>query len=98
LHRQDGCSGLTLNTDTAKWIGYAPYHRGLSVNFFCDIRARQRLIHSGPGIIGTRPDNTTGDRAMDESFFERPILNSPYAFPARHWELDSEGQPTNPRD
>jgi type III restriction enzyme len=32
---------------------------------------------------------------MDESFFERPILNSPYAFPARHWELDSEGQPTN---
>jgi type III restriction enzyme len=32
---------------------------------------------------------------MDESFFERPILNSPYGFPARHWELDPEGQPTN---
>jgi type III restriction enzyme len=32
---------------------------------------------------------------MDESFFERPILNSPYAYPARHWELDSERQPTN---
>ena len=32
---------------------------------------------------------------MDESFFERPILNSPYAYPARYWELDSEGQPTN---
>jgi hypothetical protein len=29
---------------------------------------------------------------MDESFFERPILNSPYAFPARHWELDSDGK------
>lgn len=32
---------------------------------------------------------------MVESFFERPILNSPYACPARHWELDAEGQPTN---
>jgi type III restriction enzyme len=28
-------------------------------------------------------------------FFERPILNSPYAYPARHWELDPDGQPTN---
>ncbi len=25
---------------------------------------------------------------MDNHFFERPILNSPYAYPARHWELD----------
>ena len=31
---------------------------------------------------------------MDNRFFERPILNSPYAYPARHWELDSQGQPT----
>jgi type III restriction enzyme len=31
---------------------------------------------------------------MDNRFFERPILNSPYAYPARHWELDAEGQPT----
>ena len=31
---------------------------------------------------------------MDSRFFERPILNSPYAHPARHWELDSQGQPT----
>jgi type III restriction enzyme len=31
---------------------------------------------------------------MDNRFFERPILNSPYEFPSRHWELDSEGQPT----
>jgi type III restriction enzyme len=30
----------------------------------------------------------------DESFFERPILNSPYEHPARHWELDGDGQPT----
>src|SRR5271155_2067377 len=32
---------------------------------------------------------------MVESFFERPILNSPYVYPGRHWELDAEGQPTN---
>ena len=31
---------------------------------------------------------------MDNKFFEKPILNSPYEYPARHWELDSEGQPT----
>ena len=31
---------------------------------------------------------------MSEQFFERPILNSPYAYPARHWEL-VDGQPTN---
>jgi type III restriction enzyme len=30
-----------------------------------------------------------------ESFFERPIVNSPYAYPDRHWELDDDGQPTN---
>jgi type III restriction enzyme len=31
---------------------------------------------------------------MDNSFFSRPILNSPYEYPSRHWELDEEGQPT----
>ena len=31
---------------------------------------------------------------MDSSFFDRPILNSPYAYPNRHWELDPQGQPT----
>ena len=30
---------------------------------------------------------------MDNKFFEQPILNSPYEYPARHWELDSQGQP-----
>ena len=29
------------------------------------------------------------------TFFEKPILNSPYAYPAQHWELDETGQPTN---
>ena len=31
---------------------------------------------------------------MDELFFERPVLNSPYERPSRHWELDETGQPT----
>ena len=32
---------------------------------------------------------------MSNQFFEQPILNSPYAYPGRHWELDADGQPTN---
>ena len=32
---------------------------------------------------------------MTEQFFEQPILNSPYDYPALHWELDEDGQPTN---
>jgi hypothetical protein len=42
------------------------------------------------------------DRASDaeraevsEAFFQSPILNSPYEEPARHWELDTNGQPTS---
>ncbi len=31
---------------------------------------------------------------MNNRFFEQPILNSPYEYPARHWELDPSGQPT----
>jgi type III restriction enzyme len=31
---------------------------------------------------------------MSELFFEKPILNSPYELPIRHWELDPSGQPT----
>jgi type III restriction enzyme len=31
---------------------------------------------------------------MSNLFFERPILNSPYAYPTQHWELDPDGQPT----
>jgi type III restriction enzyme len=27
-------------------------------------------------------------------FFKHPILNSPYGYPVRHWELDEQGQPT----
>ena len=31
---------------------------------------------------------------MSTDFFSKPILNSPYAYPSRHWELDEQGQPT----
>ena len=31
---------------------------------------------------------------MTNAFFERPVLNSPYEYPARHWELNPSGQPT----
>ncbi|RJQ16278.1 MAG: restriction endonuclease [Nitrospiraceae bacterium] len=31
---------------------------------------------------------------MNNRFFEQPILNSPYEYPVRHWELDASGQPT----
>ena len=29
---------------------------------------------------------------MSNPFFDHPILNSPYEIPARHWELDEQGQ------
>jgi type III restriction enzyme len=32
---------------------------------------------------------------MPDSFFDHPILNSPYKYPSRHWELDESGQPTH---
>ena len=31
---------------------------------------------------------------MVNRFYEQPILNSPYEYPAKHWELDKQGQPT----
>jgi type III restriction enzyme len=31
---------------------------------------------------------------MNNEFFKKPILNSPYEYPSRHWELDDQGQPT----
>lgn len=32
--------------------------------------------------------------AAPNPFFDKPILNSPYEYPRRHWELDASGQPT----
>lgn len=31
---------------------------------------------------------------MENRFFDKPILNSPYEYPKHHWELDEQGQPT----
>jgi type III restriction enzyme len=31
---------------------------------------------------------------MSNPFFDHPIINSPYSYPNRHWELDDQGQPT----
>lgn len=31
---------------------------------------------------------------MSTPFFDHPILNSPYEYPSRHWELNESGQPT----
>ncbi|MBI3093674.1 MAG: hypothetical protein HYY97_02275 [Rhodocyclales bacterium] len=31
---------------------------------------------------------------MENQFFSRPILNSPYVYPLRRWGLDATGQPT----
>ena len=33
--------------------------------------------------------------APAETFYARPILNSPYEYPGRHWELDENNRPTN---
>ena len=30
-----------------------------------------------------------------QSFYEKPIINSPYGFPGRHWQLDESGIPTD---
>jgi hypothetical protein len=31
---------------------------------------------------------------MSNPFFDHPILNSPYEYPMKYWELDEPGQPT----
>ena len=35
---------------------------------------------------------------MTTQFFDKPILNSPYEMPTRHWRLDESGQPTQTID
>jgi type III restriction enzyme len=41
------------------------------------------------------PESTQrGSVQVENLFFEHPVLNSPYAQPACHWELDASGQPT----
>ena len=38
--------------------------------------------------------NFQGETGVDNPFFDHPILNSPYEYPGKHWELDESGQPT----
>ena len=42
----------------------------------------------------TQAQLTQDAKTMSNPFFDHPILNSPYARPERHWELDEQGQPT----
>ena len=42
------------------------------------------------GANGASPERSTIQR-----FFKQPILNNPYEYPASHWELDEQGQPTH---
>ena len=58
-----------------------------------DLRAAPAL-ESKALIVAAQPDTKNKAYSMTDAFFEKPILNSPYAYPARHWELDDSGQPT----
>ena len=32
--------------------------------------------------------------SMSDLFFNKPVLNAPYDYPSRHWDVDEERQPT----
>lgn len=42
----------------------------------------------------TRVSRMSSSPTEVSDFFRRPILNSPYQRPEKHWELDASGQPT----
>ena len=57
--------------------------------------ARHLELHSGGERRSSlRPRSLT---EVTDAFFDHPILNSPYEYPARHWELDDAG-PADPAD
>lgn len=45
--------------------------------------------------LGLTRNRAKLDTDMSSRFFDEPILNSPYASPGRHWELDASDQPTH---
>ncbi len=49
---------------------------------------------SGSEHLDVRP-RCREARRVSASFFETPVINSPYALPQQHWELDANGLPTN---
>lgn len=68
---------------------------------------RTTLLHSGARLLAEEmplgrikieflPMATavSEDSSLNDRFFSDPILNSPYEYPGRHWELDADGQPT----
>jgi type III restriction enzyme len=61
----------------------------------------KRICQKADGAKGapsrSSPRRTQGLKSvltMSNPFFDHPIINSPYEYPKRHWELDSSGQPT----
>ena len=46
------------------------------------------------GITPTQPTRAETSETEDR-FYAEPILNSPYEYPGRHWELDESNRPTN---
>ena len=46
------------------------------------------------GAGETTATGEVGDTSSD-AFYAQPILNAPYEYPGRHWELDESNRPTN---
>ncbi len=59
--------------------------------FFSSPRFRGGIF---PWLRGDKVAESPQILHMNNPFFEKPILNSPYGYPSRHWELDAQGQPT----
>jgi type III restriction enzyme len=57
------------------------------------VAEERRILEGSAGPSGERKGHY--ERMNNGNpFFDHPILNSPYGYPERHWELDREGQPT----
>ena len=51
--------------------------------------------HDYNRMSGIIENQKTMENVMENEFFSKPILNAPYEYPSRHWELDDKGQPTH---
>jgi type III restriction enzyme len=75
-------------SEMAIWAGPNLLNRPRFVSEYRYDRASTKVAGEFRGAKGARQPT------MENRFFEHPILNSPYEYPARHWELDASGQPT----
>ena len=50
---------------------------------------------SGQAVSGETTATGEAGETPSDTFYARPILNSPYEYPGRHWELDESNRPTN---